>query len=61
MLCMSGEVGEAAKWAVKENRYGNPSLKLDRRRPFPATTSRLNSGKSRVPVLLTAEAHTWGN
>jgi hypothetical protein len=28
MLCMSGRAGELAKWTVRENDHGNPSLQL---------------------------------
>jgi hypothetical protein len=36
--CLSGKVGEMAKWTVEENDSGNPSLRLRHWKAFPAGT-----------------------
>jgi AAA domain len=61
-LCMSGKAGELAKWTVRENDHGNPSLWLVKYVPFLAATVRPKIGKSlsEVPKTTTQrELRLW--
>jgi hypothetical protein len=47
-LCGSGKAGELAKWTVRENDHGNPSMQLVRWKPFPSTRTRPKTGISEI-------------
>jgi hypothetical protein len=51
LLCMSGVVGELAKWTVVESEHGHPTFSLRRWRPFPTGTVGPRTAETLIPGL----------
>jgi hypothetical protein len=49
---MSGRIGELAKWTVRRNDHGNPSMQLVKYRPFSSIDVRPRTAEIMPPAMV---------